>query len=182
MKYLNRFHIGAVLLMALSCPLVAQQTTFECQLPQGVREHSPLINLAPSDTANETLAREFIELERRKKINEGSWYLASSAVLTQERIYAALKGNLANDREKVERWRQAERRTNAQLFDKPLDQVVHGTVLQFRKTCNDYIQANREYALRESALARIRREKTKPWLAPERKLPCDIQNKRGCAT
>lgn len=178
---LNRVRFVVPMLLAVCSSIHAQEATFQCQLPPGIKEHTPLINLAPSDTAGETLAREFIELERRKKINEGSWYLASSAVLTQERMFAALRGNLANDREKVERWRRAERRTNAQLFDKPLDQIVHDTAIQFRKTCKDYIEANREYEKREGALGKIRNEKKKPWLAPDRKLPCDIQSRPGCA-
>lgn len=159
----------------------AQEVAFQCQMPQGVKEHSPLIHLSSSDVAGETLAREYIELERRKPINEGSWYLASSAVLTQEVMLANLKGNLANDREKVERWRQAEKRTNSQLFGKPLDQVTRDIAIQFRKTCDAYIEANREYAKREGSLAKLRAEKKKPWLSPDRKLPCDIQNKPGCA-
>lgn len=168
--------------LAFWCASVsADESAFDCQMPQGVKEYSPLIHLSPSDVVGETLAREYIELERRKPINDGSWYLASSAVMTQQLMFATLKGNLANDREKVRRWLQAEKRTNSQLFDKPLDKVIHDTAVQFRKTCNAYIEANREHTKREGALAKLRAEKKKPWLSQDRKLPCDIQNKPGCA-
>jgi hypothetical protein len=53
-------------------------TGFSCELPVGFNDFQPLLGIAPGDRARETLAREYIELYRRR----GGWRTWDDAALS----------------------------------------------------------------------------------------------------
>lgn len=157
---------------------IEPDSRFTCEMPPGVSEYPPLTHLSQGDIHKATLAREYIELERRKKISDGQWYLAATFFLVKENDHARNKGNLKATVEKIEKWQQAERNTNSSLFGRPLNEVIDGELDFYRESCNRYIQGNQDRHKLQPKLEKLRQEKNRPWL--DKSLPCDVQSSPGC--
>ena len=154
-------------------------TQMVCTLPQGLHEHTPILELAPSDSQSEKLAREYIELQRRRPISDGEWDLAATFFYTEQSELRGLKAIMQHDAEKVGTWlRNYE--SGMELFKVPIDGIVEKQLEIYKKNCESYTKANKRYSEMTVALEELRRETKQSWLDPKKRLPCPVQQKPGC--
>ena len=159
---------------------VALAASLTCTLPANVAEQQALVNLAPTDFANEKLAREHIELFRRARKGMGDdWNMSAALYYFEQARLLGAKNLMQDDRKKAQ--------TLLKWFTEghyplgvPIDAAIKGIAEVHNDSCTSYIQDNAKVGKRSLGLAELRREKKQPWLDPRKRLPCAIQEKPGC--
>lgn len=150
--------------------------SMNCELPSDLNLFTPLLDIG-DDPEKESLVKEYIELERRKPFNEGDWRLAAIMFYWSQEDLAKGKITIETDKEFV---RHSIGLRSLNQLDMNVAEMATERQVLFVKNCNQFINGNKKMAVLSEQLIKLRAEKNKPWLSPNKKLPCYIQNKKGC--
>lgn len=150
--------------------------SMNCEVPSDVHLFTPLLDIG-FDSEKEILVKEYIELERRKPINEGDWRVAAIMFYWSQEDLAKEKITIATDKEFI---RHSIQLRKLNQLDMNVAEMAEERQKLFVKNCNRFIKDNKKMAPLSEELTKLRAEKNKPWLDDNKKLPCYIQNKEGC--
>lgn len=150
--------------------------SMNCEIPSDVHLFTPLLDIG-FDSEKEILVKEYVELERRKPINEGDWRAAAIMFYWSQEDLAKGKITIENDKEFI---RHSIQLRKANQLDMNVAEMAEERQKLFVKNCDKFVGNNRKMATLSEQLTKLRAEKNKPWLDDKKKLPCFIQDKDGC--
>ena len=182
--WLTAILFGVMVFVLLGCgsPANAKDASailaeFVCPTPPGIGDFQPLLNLSPNDKDLGKLAREYIELKRRS-IKE-SWDVAGSVFTIEQTLFTGYRNYVP---EFARRAREAVRQYKEGTFpfNESLEQHLGRLKGQYDKECQARNQELVILAKLDPKLDTLRQEPSKPWLSPQKRMPCPIQRTPTC--
>lgn len=147
-----------------------------CTMPEGVLRFEPLLAIG-QNAQKEKLARELIELQRRQPISDGDWHLASTFVYLDQSELARMPNIMQGDVDFIDGSIKNKKRG---LINVNVLELAQDRQRLYNEECQKYISANKSMAQNLEKLIALREEAKQPWLDANKKLPCGIQEKKGC--
>lgn len=147
-----------------------------CTMPEGVLRFQPLLNIG-QNAQKETLARELIELQRRQPMSKNNWQLASTFVYLDQSELARMPNIMQGDVDFIE---TTIKNTQRGYLKIDVLEMAQQREKLYKEECEKYIEANKAIAAKLEQLVELQSEKNQDWLDPKKKLPCGIQESKGC--